>query len=123
MPTSAQGVHGSGRRDYTVVQARLISAELKYHVGAQNPVTVEELANLTGVGGRAVRQFLGDYDGVWFLLGGGDDGYYLCEWTDESERFTRRIRSQVTTMQGRINRRETFAQTLPTMQSALFGGH
>lgn len=116
----AQGVHGDGGRSYTAGQGRALSAVLQQHVGCRNATTVEALSDVTGVGGRAVRQFLSDYDGVWFLIGGGDDGYYVCEWADEAAAFSRRIRSQVKTMQDRLCRRESFGGTLPAMQHGLF---
>lgn len=119
----AQGIHGSGGRSYKAHEARLVAAELKYATGLTRAVTVEYLARATGIGGRAVRQILSDFDGVWYLLGGGDDGYYVCEWADEGDSFTRRMRSQVTTMQERVTRRSTFAATLPTQQGDLFGDH
>lgn len=116
----AQGIHGNGGRSYTAAQGRTLSERLKTHVGKANPTTVEQLSDATGVGGRAVRQFLSDYDGVWFLLGGGDDGYFICEFADEGSGFTHRIQSQVRTMQDRLSRRNGFAEGLPSMQFGLF---
>lgn len=116
----AQGVHGAGGRTYTAAQGRSLSAALKLHEGPTQAVTVEELAMATGVNGRAVRQFLSDYDGVWFLLGGGDDGYFVCEWADDGDGFTRRVASQIKTMQERVDRRRQYAGTLPRKQEGLF---
>ena len=118
--TTAQGVHGSGGRTYTAQQGRALLAALKLHEGRSNPITVEELAMSTGVNGRAVRQFLSDYDGAAFLLGGGDDGYFVCAYADEGDAFTGRIASQIRTMQERVDRRRDFAQQLPRQQEGLF---
>lgn len=120
-PLRAQGVHGSGGRSYTAAQGRALSAALKAHCGRDQATTIEALADATQVNGRAVRQFLYDYDGTWFLLGGGDEGIYLCEWADEADSLSRRIRSQIKTMQHRLDRREQFAITLPAIQNGLFG--
>jgi hypothetical protein len=100
-----QGVHGSGSKTYSPQDAQRLTDVLK----RMGPTTVEDLADLLNMGGRAVRQILSDLDGVAFLLGGDDDGVLSCEWADEGDHKTRRLASQIKNMQERVERRERYA--------------
>ena len=111
----AQGIHGDGGRNYTAAQARRVFDCMK----ASTTMTVEDIADATGVHGRAVRDIIRDYDGVWYLIG-GNDGYQLCEFADDGNSLTLRLHRQVRTMMDRLERRARFAQTLPRRQAELF---
>lgn len=116
MSSRSQGVHGDGGRQYTAAQARKVYTYLQSAVCS---LTVEEIADATGIDGRTVRDIVPAYDGVWYLLG-GNDGYQLCRFADDGDGLTRRLRRQIRTMTDRLERREQFAKTLPRQQNSFF---
>jgi hypothetical protein len=113
-----QGIHGHGGRSYSAAQGRAIAELLQQHTGQRMAISIESMSMLLDIpDGRAIRQFLSDYDGVLFLLGESKGGYFMCDIADDAESYSRRARRQVASMQARIDRREQYAKNLPRCQS------
>lgn len=107
MSIRTQGIHGTGRRDFTPAQEMAVVAAIIG--GAKN---VEAVTARTGVAGRTVREIVSAADGNHFCLGGSGNGYALANDATEAQRLTARLQSQVNRMQSRIDRRLAFAQRL-----------
>ncbi len=116
--TVAQGIHGSGGRLYDWRQLAAVRAAVLATARGQ-ALTVESIVDATGIHGRTIRQILSDIDGLDFLLG-GTDGYFVCEYADESFGLTHMLQSQVETMHRRLARRTAFAPRLPLLQGRLW---
>ena len=114
--TAAQGIHGAGGSGYTRSEVAQVVAVV---CRAAGPLTVEDIARSTNLGGRTVRAILGEQDGLAFLLAGGDEGYRVCDLADDAESYTHRMESQIATMAARVARRRQFAATLDRRQEAL----
>lgn len=106
--TRGQGVHGSGGRDYSPAQYRLVVDAIKA-IPDGHAVTVELVSNATGVPGRTVREVISAADGVDILLGGEGNGYRRATCPSDAERLTRRYESQVRRMAERVERRRAWA--------------
>jgi hypothetical protein len=112
-PSRAQGIHGSGRRDFSEQQYRAVVDAVLRLCDFGNAATVEDLCAATGLGGRAVRDIVSAADGVNFLLGGdGNGGYQLAHSPASADRLTARFRSQTTKMLDRLARRDSYARQL-----------
>lgn len=104
----ALDVTRQGRRDYTLGQEyQVVEAILSR--GPDAPITVARLAEVLGMDGRTVRQIVSDNDGVAYLLGGGDEGYYACPFADDGEEMTARLANQAATLRARVDRRIMYA--------------
>ena len=113
---SAHGLYGSGPRTYTDAEYdRVVSYFLSVCIEA---TTIEQVALATGLGGRTVRAVLSEADGREFLMGGNDVGVFMCDHGDHdaAERWSARLRSQITRMTDRLARRRGFAEGLPHQQ-------
>jgi hypothetical protein len=115
--TLAQGLHGSGSRDFDWrEQRKVVDAVLRAQRSA--PLTVEDLVARTDIPGRTVRAVLSAVDGVEFLLG-GTGGYFVCEYADDGDSLSAALRSQITAMTIRLERRDGMALLLPRRQGRL----
>lgn len=119
----AQGVHGSGGRTYKPEMAdRILAILLAECVGPDRAITVEGLATRVGLNGRAVRQCVGDLELAGCVLTGypahGESGYFVCQTTEQAESLTRRLESQIGTMQKRVDARRKSAQHLLKSEAA-----
>lgn len=119
----AQGVHGAGGRTYKPEMAtRILAILCNECVGPAQAITVERLAARVGLNGRAVRQVVGDLELAGKVLTGypteGESGYFVCETAEQAESLTRRLESQVGTMQKRIDARRKSAQLLLASEAA-----
>lgn len=113
----AQGLHGSGSREYDWRQSEPVLAAIR-NASHGAPVTVEDLVAHTGVAGRTIRQILSDADGVHLLLGGGA-GYFIAEFADDADSLTNALKSQIATMTARVERRDRYGLALPRRQGVL----
>lgn len=77
-------------------------------LGLGESVTVEALAQRTGVSGRTVREIVSAADGVDFLLGGEGNGYQLADTPADARRLSARLGSQAARMQARLARRTAY---------------
>lgn len=110
-----------GSRDYTPDQAALVLRVLLGRVGPANAIQVADLARMTGLDGRTVRAIVTDRDGEDYLLGGGDDGLYVCTVAEQGDALTARCEATAATLGRRVLRRRTYAAAfLPRRQPALF---
>ncbi len=104
----AHGVHGNGSRSFDPDQRRAVVQAL---LAASGPLSVEELADLTGVPGRSVRAIVSAADGESFVLGGDMRGGYVVAATlEDAERLSRRLGSQIREMARRLARRRGLAR-------------
>jgi hypothetical protein len=112
-PSRAQGIHGSGTRDFSDQQYRaVVDAVLRLCAGGK-AATVEDICAATGLGGRAVRDIVSAADGVDILLGGdGGSGYELATSHRSAERLSARFASQASKMFDRVRRRNEYADRL-----------
>jgi len=116
----SQGVHGSGARTYRPEQATRVLLILRNEcVGSDHTMTVEALAARVGMNGRAVRDVVRDLEVAQLILTDFTEGYYVCETSDQAERATRRLESQVRNMQERIEARRIMAADLVREQRRL----
>src|SRR5580765_25973 len=113
----AQGVHGSGSRDFDPQERQRVVAAVRT-AAASKPLTVEDLVARTGVAGRTVRAILSVVDGDELLLG-GTRGYFVADYAEDAAALTGALRSQVASMSARLERRERAAQHLPRRQEQL----
>jgi hypothetical protein len=111
----AQGIHGSGTREFTQADVERVRKALS----RDTHLTVAQLAGMTGCEGRTVRAVLSALDGEELLLAGGDDGYKIATSWDEAEPLTRRLDSQARKMAARVERRRRLAATLERKQGLL----
>lgn len=109
----------AGSREYTPEQERRVLAAIQNHVGGHAAVTTAQFSNALGIDGRVVRAVLSAHDGVDLLVGGGDDGLYLCEYADESEAFTHRLIAGARQALARSDRRAAYAASMPRRQFKL----
>jgi hypothetical protein len=116
MSTESLDATRRGDRDYTPHEEhRVLSYLYLYAEDAYRKVT--EIASATGVEGRTVRAILAAHDGRSFVLAGGDDGYKIARFLEESELMTARLASTAETLGQRVARRRAFP--LPRRQAAL----
>lgn len=109
----SQGVHGAGGRSFKAEQAnRLLLILANECVGPDNRKTVDELAARVGMNGRAVRDAISELEKAQRVLTDFSDGYYVVETVEQAERATRRLESQVTHMQERIEARRAMAAAM-----------
>src|SRR4051794_41016791 len=102
--TRAQGVHGSGARNFKPEQANRLLLILKNEcVGPANMMTVEVLSARLGMNGRAVRDAVSELEKAGQVLVDQTEGYYVCETAEQAERGTRRLESQIRKMQARVD--------------------
>lgn len=98
-----------GRRDYTEAEADAVAAYmLAYCVGAAAAQTAADIASRLGMDGRTVRQIVSDLDGVAFLVGGGDEGWFVAEYAEDAEGMTRRLQATAAALSARVERRAAF---------------
>lgn len=119
--TRAQGVHGSGARNFKPDQANRLLLILKNEcVGPARMMTVETLAVRLGMNGRAVRDAVSELEKAGQVLTDFTEGYYVCETVEQAERATRRLESQIRNMQARVDARRVMAAELVQTQEGLF---
>lgn len=116
MPTD---ITRRGSRDYDNQQHDRVIAAFHQLCRNGNAIQVEDLAHMSRVPGRTVRQIMTDADGVEFLLGGGDEGYRIAEWQEDAAVLTRRLRSQAFTLMERVQRREQAERNMQQRQTSL----
>lgn len=112
----AQGKHGLGSRfsKWTTAQVQAVIDELSSHLGKRNPITATQLEATLGVNvDRGERNLVSELDGIRLLLGGWNNGYYVAEWAEEAEEGDRRMRSQIASMQDRLDRRLAYRADHP----------
>ena len=110
----------AGDREYDEHQAASVRLALEDRVGPARAVKVADLAERTGVDGRTVRAIVTDLDGVVFLIGGGDDGLFVCAFAEEGEPLTRRLSATEKALADRVHRRRLYAtHQLPRRQETL----
>lgn len=113
----AQGIHGSGSRDYSPGDEFRIRTALQASAGY---LTVAQLVFLTGCEGRTVREVLSQIDGTDLVLAGGDEGYKIARTVEEAEPMTRRLESQARKMMERATRRRNQSSLLVREQGGLW---
>jgi hypothetical protein len=111
----------SGRRDYDdLVRARVIDTFVRLSRNGERAVQVDDIAGVSGVPGRTIRQIMTDADGSSFVLGGGDEGYCIAQYAEDADALTQRIENQANTMLERVARRKQAAVRLARRQNSLF---
>ena len=109
-----------GSRTYTASERQRVVEAFRAHVGPSHAIRTVDLAEITGIDGRTVRAILADADAVEFLIGGHDDGRYVCALAGQGESLTRTMQAEAMSLLERVNRRKVFARELGGGQSALF---
>jgi len=133
MPQSNSWTGGSnkGARVSTPQQVQRVAEYLRDEcVGIDNAVHSETISVALSMEGRTLRAAISDLDGkilknrageeMAFIIESGDHGYFLCEYADEADDGSRRLRAAAAKMLGRADRRERAAQLLPRIQSTLW---
>ena len=117
----AMDITRSGSQSYTPEQAALVLRVFTGHVGHGGAIKVADLAARCNLDGRTVRQIVTDRDGEDYLLGGGDEGYYVATEADDADGLTNRLEATARTTLRRVERRRRYAaQFLPRRQPQLF---
>ncbi len=115
---SAWDRRGSGSREYDDAQYLRVVDELKTgHIGFENRIRTEDLAQVVGVSGRTLRAIFNALDGEELVLATGDDGIFVATTEEEAEPGTRRLEAQARRMAERAERRRNF--DLPRAQGVL----
>lgn len=125
---SDQGVHGMGspNEQWSAEEVAALIEELtQRHLGKDTAITVTRLKERMGFdieGGRGERNLVSQLDGVAFLLGEWNTGYYTAEWQEEAEAGNHRLESQINEMTERLERRREYleAHPLPKKQQGMF---
>lgn len=122
------GAAATGSREYTETDKARVLRELRSgtFTGSGNHTNTESFALHVGLPGRTLRAILSDIDGVDVLLAitppgkGGEGGFFVAEYADEADAWTRVLKARARKELNRAERREQFAETLPRMQAGLF---
>lgn len=123
-----QGEHGMGsaNEQWSAEEvAKLVEELTTRHVGKDNAITAAKLKQAVGFdidGVRGQRNLVSQLDGVAFLLGEWNTGYYIAEFAEEATAGDHRMQSQIEEMGERIERRRAYlaAHPLPSKQEGLF---
>lgn len=118
--TNWHGRQCSGPRNYSEKEYHEIVELLATRVGSSKGLSLDAISQLTGVSGRTVRQIVGDADGQEFLIAHTPEEWlFVAECLEDAEALTKKLESQIGSMQTRVDRRKLF-EGLPAVQGKLF---
>ncbi len=120
-PTTRLDSTRGGSQTFSGPDAKRVEAALKKRVGRAKLTTVADLSQELGIEGRTIRSILSSLDGVAFLLGGGNEGVFVCEYADEGDDMTRRMENLAEAIRRRVARRQALEASLPRRQERFLG--
>ena len=115
------GAIATGSQTFTPIERARVLRELLSgpYTGRRNQRPSEQFAGIVGLPGRTTRAILSDIDGVECVLALNDAGFFVAEYQEEAEHWTRVLKSRARRELDRAERRTQFAEQLPRRQGVL----
>ena len=112
----------AGSREFSPDERSRVLRELLSgrYTGATNVIPVAEFAAVVGMEGRTLRAILADMDGLDCVIAYTEDGFFIAEYAEEGESWTRVLQARARTEFARAERRQAYTDAhLPRQQEVL----